>query len=130
MLSVGGVAMKEWLTARGIYSREVVLVRLAREGGGVMAEFDFDNMTPKQIRKWGETLSHHAQQFGEIRATLIVNCKEGRVLRKLGIVYDEKRGVLPNLVHILQQLVGQVEKKREKDVMIIRENSVPSPGSS
>lgn len=65
---------------------------------------DFDNMTPKQVREWGENLAYDASQLGEVRATLIVNCKEGRPLRKLGITYDKNRNVISNLVIILKKL--------------------------
>jgi hypothetical protein len=72
---------------------------------------DFDEMTPKNVREWGKEIAWQASQFGEIKATLIVNCREGRALRKLGIEYDDTKLVLPNLVHILQQLTEMAKGK-------------------
>lgn len=72
---------------------------------------DFDNMTPKEVREWGKNLAWHASQFGEIRATLIVNCQTGRRLNDLGIDYDERSSVLTNLVVILEKLAVLAEAK-------------------
>jgi hypothetical protein len=69
-----------------------------------MNDPNFDEMTPKQVREWGEKLSRNAQQFGEIQAMLIVNCQPGRMLDGLGIRYDESKTVLNNLIHILESL--------------------------
>ena len=65
---------------------------------------DFDELSPNQVRAWGEKLAYAAQQFREIRATLVVNCEEGRALHDLGIRYDDSRTVLNNLVAILDEL--------------------------
>lgn len=46
-----------------------------------------------------------ADEFGSIRATLILNCEPGRELNKLGLSYDQSKSVHANLVHILEQLV-------------------------
>jgi hypothetical protein len=69
-----------------------------------MALPDFDNMTPNQVREWGEKLTDHARQLDEIRATLIVNCEPGRRLHNHGIDYDPFKSVLHNLCHILESL--------------------------
>ena len=69
----------------------------------------FDDMTPNQIREWGTEAAHRVSQFGEIRATLIVNCEPGRVLHKHGLTYDDTRPVLWNLVGILTQLTEAVD---------------------
>ena len=69
---------------------------------------DFDSMTPKEVRKWGNELAYDASQLGEVRATLIVNCEEGRTLAELGLTYDESHSVVSNLMHILTRLVDMV----------------------
>lgn len=71
---------------------------------------NFDDMSPKQVCEWGKSLLSHANQFGEIRATLIVNCQEGRALHNLGIKYDESASTLSNLVYILATLIDRVNK--------------------
>lgn len=76
---------------------------------------DFDNMTPKQVREWGAELAWQASQFGEIKATLIVNCKPGRTLHDRGIVYDESKTVLSNLLHILETLAFAIPPQPTKE---------------
>jgi hypothetical protein len=68
---------------------------------------DWENTTPIQLQEWGKKLGYAAHQYGEIRATLIVNCMEGRALYKLGITYDDKKTVLNNLVAILLDLLDR-----------------------
>ncbi len=78
---------------------------------------NFDEMSPKEVRAWGNELAWQASQFGEIKATLIVNCREGRALHKLGITYSENNSVIHNLVGILGTLMNKIEKKeKEKDI--------------
>ena len=75
---------------------------------------DWDDMTPSEVRKWGEDLAYRASQFGEMRATLIVNCQPGRRLADLGIQYDDSKVSLTNLVHILDSLCNQIDEYKRK----------------
>jgi len=75
---------------------------------------NFDEMSPKQIREWGNELARHASEWGEMVATLKVNCASGRTLAGLGIEYDESRSALANLVWILTKLVDQNKSKQTK----------------
>ena len=72
---------------------------------------NFDEMTPKQVRIWGEELVFRAKQFGEIQATLIVNCKPGARLNSYGIAYNEDILLLRNLVAILEKLCDLADRQ-------------------
>lgn len=54
---------------------------------------------------------YRASQLGEVRATLIVNCKPGRPLHKMGIAYDESASVIKNLVGILGKLIFEPDTR-------------------
>lgn len=105
----------------GVHSSECTVclhqeVKRLRASDKHVAYADFDNMTPKEIRELGETLSHRANQFGEMRATLQANCEPGQALHDLGATYNEHRSALNNLVSILftlQRKIQQVEKKHQ-----------------
>ena len=71
---------------------------------------DFKDMIPKQVCEWGMELVGQARSFGEMRATLIVNCMPGRPLHKLGIFYDESRPALANMVAILESLTEKAKQ--------------------
>ena len=68
---------------------------------------NLDNMTQREIKELCDSFEGRVQELGEIRATLIVNCKEGRALHKLGIEYDDKKTALRNLVYILDRLISK-----------------------
>lgn len=68
-----------------------------------------DNMTPKQTRDWVSILLSCTRQFEEIKATLIINCQRDRLLGQNGIIYDEKRTVLSNLISILRTLTEKIK---------------------
>lgn len=77
--------------------------------------FSLDGLTPKRVYDWGKELSSRASQFGEIQATLIVNCEEGRRLHKLGVRYDKHLSVLHNLVGILDKLAGLADAAEQSE---------------
>lgn len=73
----------------------------------------FDEMSSKQVQEWGKEVASRAAQFGELQATLIVNCRPGRALHGLGIEYDESKPTLTNMVFILEQLVAKAKQATE-----------------
>jgi len=73
---------------------------------------NWDEMTPKDVREYCNTLAHRASEWGEIKATLIVNCQEGRRLHRLGLRYDDTKRPLWNMVNILEQLAIALEKAK------------------
>lgn len=89
-----------------------------------MEKPNFDDMTPKQVREWGSEIGHQAAQFGELRATLIVNCRPGRALHGVGIAYDESKPVLKNLVSILEQLVDKAKSQSAMDYLSLSADGV------
>jgi len=80
---------------------------------------DFDNLTPKQVRKWGLEMTRRAREWGEIKATLMANCRPGQMLGR-GLEYDDTKAVIHNLVSILEKLALS-EDKTERDGHEIRE---------
>lgn len=66
----------------------------------------FDSMTPAQVREWGEEAAYRASQLGEVKATLIVNCKRGTLV---DCEYDDTKPVVNNLVTILETLIRAAE---------------------
>ena len=88
---------------------------------------DWDNTTPKEIRKWGEELSWRAQLCGEIEATLRVNCKKGRRLHAIGITYDDRASVVTNLVHILEVLCERGDRLQTDPKSLDPKSQIPNP---
>ena len=85
---------------------------------------NFDTMTPAEVREWGSEAAYRASQLGEVKATLIVNCKRGT----LGCDYDDKQTVVYNLVAILgsllkknEQLDRQILDSGERETRCMRE---------
>lgn len=72
---------------------------------------DLENMTIKEIRKEIARLEGNSRELGEIRATLVVNCRRGRRLAQLNISYADHKSVLNNLIEILQILVRKIDAK-------------------
>jgi hypothetical protein len=76
---------------------------------------DFDNMSPKQIREWGNDLVRAANENGDIRATLQVQCMPGRPFHTLGIEFDEKRSTIVNLILILEKLLKRIRHNTKEN---------------
>lgn len=74
---------------------------------------NIDDMSIKEIRELCGDLGYTAQQFGEIRATLIINCQKEHAIGEFGITYDENRSVLNNMVYILEQLCNKINDKKQ-----------------
>ncbi len=72
---------------------------------------DFNNMTPKQVREWGNIISRRSSEFGLIHATILTECRPGRSLDDFGIKYDESKSVLYNLIYILETLINKISSK-------------------
>ena len=58
---------------------------------------NFDKMTLDQIREWSDDAAYRVSQLGEIKATLVVNCRRGY----LPCEYNDTHTVLWNLIAIL-----------------------------
>lgn len=72
---------------------------------------NIEDMTIKEIRKEIARLEGNSRELREIKATLVVNCRSGRALSKLGIIYDNQRSTLHNVVRILHELVRKIDAK-------------------
>ena len=80
-----------------------------------MALPDFHNTTPAEIEQWAKKLTNAASQYGEVVATLIVNCKPGRKLAKYGCKYSESHSLVWNLIEILEHLTKTAELVVEEE---------------
>ena len=83
---------------------------LREQAAKVSTTEEFESKTIREIREQGERLGRDASQLAEVRATLIVNCREDQSLGKLGCKYDESRSVLVNLVSIFERLIAVANK--------------------
>ena len=72
---------------------------------------NLEDMSIKEIRKELARLKGNSRELNEIRATLVVNCREGRRLSHLGISYQDDRPILHNLVRMLHELVERIDAK-------------------
>ena len=76
---------------------------------------EFESKTIREIREQAKQLGRDASQLAEVRATLIVNCREGRELAKFGCTYDQSKCVLVNLVSIFEKLIAAAQPGGRED---------------
>ena len=66
----------------------------------------------QSIQLLGSELGRRAQEWAEIKATLILNCEDDRAIGKLGIKYNESHRVVTNLAMICEKLIDMANKQQ------------------
>lgn len=74
-----------------------------------------EHLSPKMKRVINDLISHldvvenESDELRSIRATLLINCREGKTLYNLGIKYQDDKSVHGNLFDILIQMNKMIE---------------------
>lgn len=76
---------------------------------------NFYEMTPKQVREWGVAAAFRASQYGDMKATMQVNCQEGGMLHKHGCEYDDTKMAVTNLANIMMTLCDKIDRLEADD---------------